>query len=46
MQGIVLATGGGAILREESRNLLKKNGIHIRMKSRVNLDGGINRFSN
>ncbi|MGR9117281.1 MAG: shikimate kinase AroK [Gammaproteobacteria bacterium] len=29
MQGIVLATGGGAVLREESRKLLKENGFVV-----------------
>ena len=29
MQGIVLATGGGAILREENRKLLKENGFVV-----------------
>lgn len=29
LQGIVLATGGGAILREENRKLLKENGFIV-----------------
>ena len=29
IQGIVLATGGGAVLREESRRLLKENGFVV-----------------
>ncbi|CAG7856340.1 partial shikimate kinase, partial [biofilm metagenome] len=29
LQGIVLATGGGAILREENRKLLKNNGFIV-----------------
>jgi shikimate kinase len=29
MKGIVLATGGGAVLREENRNLLKENGFIV-----------------
>lgn len=29
LKGIVLATGGGAILREENRNLLTKNGFVV-----------------
>lgn len=34
-QGIVLATGGGAILREQNRNLLKKNGFVVYLQCSV-----------
>ena len=33
MNGIVLATGGGAILREENRQLLKANGFIVYLQS-------------
>jgi shikimate kinase len=35
MQGIVLATGGGAILREENRSLLKENGFVVYLQCSV-----------
>ncbi|MDD5276008.1 MAG: shikimate kinase AroK [Methylovulum sp.] len=35
MRGIVLATGGGAILREENRNLLKENGFIVYLQCSV-----------
>ncbi len=35
MQGIVLATGGGAILREENRRLLKENGFIVYLQCSV-----------
>jgi shikimate kinase len=35
MDGIVLATGGGAILREENRRLLKENGFVVYLKCSV-----------
>jgi shikimate kinase len=35
LQGIVLATGGGAILREENRNLLKENGFIVYLQCSV-----------
>jgi shikimate kinase len=35
MQGIVLATGGGVILREENRNLLIKNGFIVYLQCSV-----------
>ena len=35
LQGIVLATGGGAILREENRKLLKANGFVVYLKCSV-----------
>lgn len=35
MKGIVLATGGGAILREENRELLKKNGFIVYLQCSV-----------
>ena len=35
MQGIVLATGGGAILREENRSLLKDNGFVVYLQCSV-----------
>ncbi len=35
MEGIVLATGGGAILREENRSLLKKNGFIVYLQCSV-----------
>jgi shikimate kinase len=35
MQGIVLATGGGAILREENRSLLKANGFIVYLQCSV-----------
>ncbi|HSN23162.1 MAG TPA: shikimate kinase, partial [Methylomicrobium sp.] len=35
MQGIVLATGGGAILREENRELLKENGFVVYLKCSI-----------
>ncbi|MGR8941392.1 MAG: shikimate kinase, partial [Gammaproteobacteria bacterium] len=35
MRGIVLATGGGAILREENRRLLKENGFVVYLKCSV-----------
>ncbi|MFU8789235.1 MAG: shikimate kinase AroK [Methylobacter sp.] len=35
MQGIVLATGGGAILREENRTLLKENGFIVYLQCSV-----------
>lgn len=36
LKGIVLATGGGAILREENRNLLTKNGFVVYLHCDVN----------
>jgi shikimate kinase len=35
MDGIVLATGGGAILREENRKLLKENGFIVYLQCSV-----------
>jgi shikimate kinase len=35
MRGIVLATGGGAILREENRNILKKNGFIVYLQCSI-----------
>lgn len=35
MHGIVLATGGGAILREENRRLLKENGFIVYLQCSV-----------
>jgi len=35
MDGIVLATGGGAILREENRQLLKENGFIVYLQCSV-----------
>ncbi|MDP3877300.1 MAG: shikimate kinase AroK [Methylobacter sp.] len=35
MQGIVLATGGGAILRDENRRLLKENGFIVYLQCSV-----------
>lgn len=35
IKGIVLATGGGAILREESRSLLKENGFVVYLQCSV-----------
>jgi shikimate kinase len=35
LQGIVLATGGGAILREENRKLLKDNGYIVYLQCSV-----------
>ncbi len=35
IQGIVLATGGGAILREENRRLLKENGFIVYLQCSV-----------
>ncbi|CAA9890893.1 shikimate kinase I [Candidatus Methylobacter favarea] len=35
MKGIVLATGGGAILREENRKLLKENGFIVYLQCSV-----------
>jgi shikimate kinase len=35
IDGIVLATGGGAILREENRKLLKENGFVVYLKCSV-----------
>jgi shikimate kinase len=35
LQGIVLATGGGAILREENRRLLKENGYIVYLQCSV-----------
>jgi shikimate kinase len=35
MQGIILATGGGAILREENRKLLKENGFIVYLQCSV-----------
>ncbi|MGZ5049613.1 MAG: shikimate kinase AroK [Methylobacter sp.] len=35
MRGIVLATGGGAILREENRRLLKENGFIVYLQCSV-----------
>ena len=35
MEGIVLATGGGAILREENRRLLKENGFIVYLQCSV-----------
>ncbi len=35
MKGIVLATGGGAILREENRNVLKENGFIVYLQCSV-----------
>lgn len=35
MEGIVLATGGGAILREENRKLLKENGFIVYLQCSV-----------
>jgi shikimate kinase len=35
MQGIVLATGGGAVLREENRQLLKENGFIVYLQCSV-----------
>jgi len=35
MNGIVLATGGGAILREENRKLLKKNGFIVYLQCSI-----------
>jgi shikimate kinase len=35
MRGIVLATGGGAILREQNRNALKKNGFIVYLQCSV-----------
>lgn len=35
LQGIVLATGGGAILREENRNALKNNGYVVYLQCPV-----------
>lgn len=35
MEGIVLATGGGAILREENRRLLKENGFIVYLRCSV-----------
>jgi shikimate kinase len=35
LQGIVLATGGGAILREDNRNLLKENGYVVYLQCSV-----------
>ena len=35
MDGIVLATGGGAILREENRRLLKENGFIVYLQCSV-----------
>jgi len=36
LNGIVLATGGGAVLREENRRLLKENGFVVYLKCSVN----------
>lgn len=36
LEGIVLATGGGAILREENRRLLQENGFVVYLKCSVN----------
>ncbi len=36
LPGIVLATGGGAVLREENRELLRKNGTVIYLRVPVN----------
>lgn len=35
MRGIVLATGGGAVLREENRRLLKENGFIVYLQCSV-----------
>ncbi len=35
LEGIVLATGGGAILREENRRLLKENGFIVYLQCSV-----------
>jgi shikimate kinase len=35
IDGIVMATGGGAILREENRHLLKENGFIVYLKCSV-----------
>ncbi len=35
LKGIVLATGGGAILRQENRDLLKENGIIIYLQCSI-----------
>ncbi|MEY3808588.1 MAG: hypothetical protein RI893_1564, partial [Pseudomonadota bacterium] len=35
MDGIVLATGGGAILREDNRRLLKENGFIVYLQCSV-----------
>lgn len=35
MDGIVLATGGGAILREENRNALKNNGFVVYLQCAI-----------
>jgi shikimate kinase len=35
MDGIVLATGGGAVLREENRQLLKENGFIVYLQCSV-----------
>lgn len=35
MQGIILATGGGSILREENRRLLKENGFVVYLQCSV-----------
>lgn len=35
LKGIVLATGGGAILRQENRNLLKENGFIVYLQCSV-----------
>ena len=35
MQGIVLATGGGAVLRKENRRLLKENGFVVYLQCSV-----------
>ena len=35
LDGIVLATGGGAILREENRQLLKQNGFIVYLQCSV-----------
>ena len=35
IKGIVLATGGGAVLREDNRTLLKKNGFIVYLKCSI-----------
>ncbi|MGR9051180.1 MAG: shikimate kinase AroK [Gammaproteobacteria bacterium] len=35
MEGIVMATGGGAVIREENRKLLKENGFLVYLKCSI-----------